>query len=523
MALLRPFAVVGGWTLVSRVLGFVRDILIASFLGAGVVTDAFVVAFRFPNLFRRLVAEGAFTAAFVPLFSRSFEGEGREKALGFAAEALSVLVAALFLFTVLAEIAMPVLMYGLAPGFADEPEKFALTVELTRITFPYLLCMAVVALLGGMLNAVYSFASAAAAPLLLNLVLIGVLLAFGGDDGLGVWLAAGVTVAGLAQVVWLIIACRRAGMAVRLSWPRLTPKVRRFLTLFAPGAVGAGVVQINLLIGTIIASFLPTGAIAYLYYADRVYQLPLGVVGIALGTALLPLLSRQIEAGDEAAAAASLNRAIEGSMLLTLPAAAALMAIPWEIVTVLFEHGRFAAAAATSTAAALTAFALGLPAYVLIKILAPGFFARQDTTTPVKFAAVSVAANIVFSLALVVPLGHVGIALATALAAWLNAVLLALRLGKCGTLALDAQARRRLLRTVLATLLMAGALVAAAWALGPLFAGPFSDRALGLFILVVGGLVVYGGLVHLLGAADMRELRGLFRKTSDKGSGDKPA
>jgi putative peptidoglycan lipid II flippase len=516
MALLRPFAVVGGWTLASRVLGFVRDILIASFLGAGVVTDAFVVAFRFPNLFRRLVAEGAFTAAFVPLFSRRLEGEGREKALNFAAEALSVLVAALFLFTVAAEIAMPALMYGLAPGFADEPEKFALAVELTRVTFPYLLCMAVVALLGGMLNAVYRFASAAAAPLLLNLVLIGVLLTFGGDDGLGIFLSAGVSTAGLAQVVWLVLVCRRAGLAVRLSWPRLTPEVRRFLVLFTPGAVGAGVVQLNLLIGTIIASFLPTGAIAYLYYADRVYQLPLGVVGIALGTALLPLLSRQIEAGETAAAAASLNRAIEGSMLLTLPAAAALVAIPWEIVTVLFEHGRFAAEDAARTAAALSAFALGLPAYVLIKVLAPAFFARQDTTTPVKFAALSVAANIAFSLALVVPLGHVGIALATALAAWLNAALLALGLRKRGALALDARSRRRLSRTVLATLAMAVALLLAAWALGPLFAGALAGRALGLFLLVAGGLVVYGALAHLFGAADLRDLRGLFRKAPGK-------
>ena len=514
MALLRSAATVGGYTMLSRVLGFVRDILIANFLGAGPVADAFVVAFRFPNLFRRLVAEGAFTAAFVPLFSRRLEADGRAAALDFAGQALSVLLAALLVFTLLAEIAMPWLMYGLAPGFAKHPETFALAVDLTRIAFPYLVCMAVVALLGGMLNAVTRFAAAAAAPVLLNLCLIGVLLWFGGTGGpaLGVALAWGVAAAGLGQAAWLVVAARRAGFRVRLPRPRLTPGVRRLLVLLAPGAVGAGVIQLNLLIGTVIASFLPAGAIAYLYYADRVYQLPLGVIGIAIGTALLPHLSRQLKAGEEAAATASLNRALEAALLFTVPGAAALMVIPGPIVAVLFEHGRFGAADSSATAMALAAFAAGLPAYVLIKVLAPGFFAREDTVTPVRFAAASVAANVAISLALFAPLGHVGIALATAASAWLNAALLARRLRAQGRLVPDGRLRRRLPRVVVAALLMAGALwLGKLWLSGAL-AGALAGQVGALAALVAGGLVVYAGLAVLLGAADPGEFKAMLRK-----------
>ena len=517
MALLRSAATVGGYTLLSRVLGFVRDILIAAFLGAGPVADVFVVAFRIPNLFRRLVAEGAFTAAFVPLFSRRLEDEGRRAALEFAGEALSILFTSLLVFTVLAEIAMPWLMYGLAPGFADDPSKFTLAVDLTRITFPYLLCMAVVALVSGMLNAVYRFVAAAAAPLLLNVFLIGVLLGFGeaGNQTLGRALAWGVTAAGLAQVIWLLAAGARAGLRVPARRPRLTPSVRRLLVLLAPGAVGAGVIQLNLLVGTIIASFLPTGAIAYLYYADRVYQLPLGVIGIALGTALLPLLSRQLKAGDDDAAMASLNRALEVSLLFTLPAAAALVVIPQPIIAVLFEHGRFTAADSSATAMALAAFASGLPAYVLIKVLAPGFFAREDTVTPVKYAAAGVAANLALSLALFKPLGHVGIALATAASAWLSAALLARGLWVRRHLVPDARLRRRVPRAILASALMAGALMAAAsWLSRPL-AAELPSQVAALAALVAGGVVVYAGLAQLLGAADAREL---IPRSGDNGS-----
>ena len=513
MALLRSIATVGGFTLVSRVLGFARDILIAGLLGAGPLADAFVVAFRLPNLFRRLVAEGAFAAAFVPLFARRLEADGETAAVAFANQALAVLFAGLLVFTILAEIAMPWLVYGLAPGFVGDAAKYDLTVAFTRITFPYLLFMSVVALLGGMLNALYRFAAMAAAPILLNIVLIGALLIGQHATGLPahvlVW---GVALAGLGQVAWLLAACARAGLAVRLAMPRLTPGVRRLFRLMLPGVIGGGVTQINIVVGTAIASLLGAGSVSYLYYADRVYQLPLGVVGIAVGTALLPMLSRELRAGDEASAVASMNRALELSALLVVPATAALLVIPGPIVSVLFERGAFVAGDAAATALALAAFAVGLPAYVLIKVLQAAYFAREDTTTPVVIAVGAMLANVALSLALMGPLGHVGIALATALAAWLNSAALTVRLARRGRLAPDRRLRRRLPRIGVASLVMAAALWAAATFLdGPLAAGEVS-RIAALAGLVVLGVVLYGIAVQVSGAARLGELKGMLGK-----------
>jgi len=341
MALVRSLATVGGYTGISRVLGFVRDILIAAVVGTGPVADAFFVAFRLPNLFRRLFGEGAFNSAFVPLFARHLEEGGKAAARVFAEQTLAVLLAALLLFSALAMAAMPWFMYLLAPGFAAEPEKFDLAVRLSRITFPYLLFMSLVALLSGLLNALYKFAAAAAAPILLNvcfIVALVVVLPLTGAPGQV--LAWTVVVAGLGQFLLLMIACHRAGVALRLPRPRLTPGVRRLLKLMGPGVLSAGALQINLLIGTIIAS-LQAGAVSYLYYADRVYQLPLGLIGIAFGVVLLPDLARKLRSGAEAEAMTQLNRGLELSMLLTLPAAVALVVIPWPIVVVLFERGIF--------------------------------------------------------------------------------------------------------------------------------------------------------------------------------------
>jgi len=512
MALLRSAATVGAYTLASRVLGFVRDILIAAVLGAGPVADAFFVAFRFPNLFRRLVAEGAFAAAFVPLFARRLEEQGKSAARAFAEETLAVLLSALLLFTILVEIAMPWLMRGLAPGFADAPDTFALAVVFGRLAFPYLLFMALVALLGGALNAVYRFAAAAAAPALLNVVLIAALLFFA-DAGPtpGHALAWGVAVAGAGQFVWLALACWRAGLALKLPRPRLTPGVRRLLRLMAPAGLTAGVMQINLLVGTVIAT-LREGAVSYLYYADRVYQLPLGVVGIAIGTALLPTLSRALRAGERAAAADAQARAIEFAALLTLPAAAALAVAPGPIVAVLFERGAFDAAAAAATAQALAAFAFGLPAFVLVKVLSPGFFAREDTVTPFYVSIAAVAANIALALALFRPLAHVGLALATALASWLQAGLMWAILRRRGQLALDARLRRRVPRAALASAVMALALWAAAQALAGAFAGSQATRAGALALLVGGGLAVFALAAQAFGAARISELAAMLRR-----------
>ncbi|MDE0333328.1 MAG: murein biosynthesis integral membrane protein MurJ [Defluviicoccus sp.] len=509
MRLLSAIATVGGYTLASRALGFVRDILIAAFLGAGPVADAFFVAFKLPNFFRRLFAEGAFSAAFVPLFTRILTEDGTDAARRFSERALSVLAAVLLVFCTAMQIAMPWAMYLFAPGFASDPAKFDLAVELARIAFPYLLFISLVSQLGGVLNALDRFAAAAAAPILLNLSLILCLIGLAPIlETPGHALAWGVFAAGVIQFLWLIEACRRAGMVFRLPRPRLTPAVRRLVAKIVPGAIGAGVQQINLVIGVILASLLPTGAVSYLYYADRVYQLPLGVIGIAVGTALLPLLSRQIREGDEAGGRESFNRALEFSLLLTLPAAAALMVMPGPIVALLFERGAFDARSTAATAAALAAFAAGLPAFVLVKVLAPGFFAREDVTTPVKIAGVSVAANIALSVILLGPLQHVGLALATSAASWLNAFLLAFVLHRRGQFAIDRRLRTRLFRIVLATFAMTAILLAGLEVLATMLAGTPLERGLAVVVLIVAGKAAYAAAAFTLGAAEFSEIRG---------------
>ncbi len=513
MALIRYAATVGGLTMVSRVLGFARDILIAQALGAGMVADAFFVAFKLPNFFRRLFAEGAFNAGFVPIFAERLEVEGRASARAFAEESLAVLLTALLAFVFAVQAAMPWVMYLFAPGFADDPIKFDLTVALTRLTFPYLLFISLVSLMGGVLNGLHRFAAVAATPILLNLCLIGGLMVLGRyTETPGHGLAWGVSLGGVVQLVWLAFECRRAGMPLRLPRPRLNANVKALLKRMMPAALGAGAVQVNLVVDVILASLLPAGSVSYLFYADRLNQLPLGVVGVAVGTALLPVLSRQLAAGDQAGAQASQNRAIEAALLLTLPAAAALMVLAEPLVRVLFERGAFGDFEARATALALLAYALGLPAYVLVKVLTPAFFARKDTGTPVRIAMVALIANVALNLALMIPFKHAGLALATALSAWLNTGLLALTLKRRGLLVIDARLEARLPRMMAASLVLAGAL----WLAGRGLAAPLpealSARVVVLAVLVVGGLVLYAVAAHLLGAARLGELKGLVRR-----------
>lgn len=507
MSLLKSSTTVGTMTLASRILGFVRDIFIARFLGIGPVADAFFYAFTFPNLFRRFFGEGAFNSAFVPLFAKKLEGEGEAGARAFAGQALSVLLVALVVVTLVAELAMPVLVYAIAPGFADTPDKFEMTVLFTRIAFPYLLFVSLVALLSGILNSTGRFAVAAAAPILLNVVLIlGLVFATTYFETPGHMLAYGVALSGILQFVVLAWACARAGLLPRLPRPRLTPPVRRLIQLGIPGSIAGGITQINLMIGGIIAS-IEDGARAILYYADRLYQLPLGVIGVAMGVVLLPELSRRLRAGDEAGVHRSQNRSLELAMLFTLPAAAALAAMPTFLVTILFERGAFDAVATQGTARALTAFAFGLPAFVAIKVFSPGFFAREDTKTPMQFAAVSVAVNIIGSLALFWFIGFLGIAIATTLAGWTNALLLGARLNRLGHLKFDARVRRALPRMVLAALVMG----IAVWAMA-IYATPVLTQGLGAKIVALGaivgaGAVLYGVMVLALGAVRLADLK----------------
>ena len=508
MSLLRSISTVGAFTLASRILGFVRDALIAALVGAGPVADAFFVAFKLPNLFRRLFAEGAFNAAFVPLYATELGEGGRERARAFADQAFAVLAWSLAVFVALAELAMPLLMRVFAPGFLDRPETFDLAVLFARIAFPYLLFVSLVSLAGGILNAHHRFAAAAATPILLNLCLIGAILGLARFTPTpGHALAWGVFGAGIVQCLFLFGALARAGEKLRAGRPALGPKVRLLLRRAFPVAIGAGVYQINLAIDMIVASFLPAGSISYLFYADRISQLPLGVVGVAVGTVLLPVLSRQLRANDSGAAHASQNRAIEFALLLTLPAACALALIAEPVVQTLFGRGVFGPAEIRATAAALATYATGLPAYVLARTLTPAFYAREDTATPVKIAVACMAANLVLNILLMGPLLHVGIALATSLSAWLNVGLLAGTLMRRGDLVLDARLKARVWRQAAAAGAMAAGLALALPLLAPRFAGGEASRALALALLVAAGLLVYALAAWGLGAAKPAELR----------------
>ena len=512
MSLLRSFATVSGFTALSRVLGFLRDILIANFLGSGPIADAFFVAFRFPNLFRRLFAEGAFNAAFVPVFAKRLEEEGREAARELGEQVQAVLALWVFAFSGLAIVFMPWLMPLIAPGFRDDPEQMQLAVELAQICFPYLFFMSLTAMLSGVLNSLNRFAAAAAAPVALNLFFIAsLLLLVPASQQPGHVLAWTVSIAGLAQVLMVVIACRRAGLLLRPSRPRLSPGVRRVFKLMGPGVLSAGVLQINILVGTMIAS-LQAGAVSWLYYADRVYQLPLGLIGIAIGVVLLPDLTRKLRGGDSGQALTSLNRAIELALLLTLPATAALLVIPQPIASVLFERGAFTAADGEATAQALFAFALGLPAYVLVKVLQPAFYARENTLTPFHFAAVAVAANVALSLALFYWIGFVGIALATAAAAWLQTALLAGRLLRDGAAKPDGALLRRLPRSLAASVLMAALLWWLGGVLAPWLRGGEVEAISALAVLVAAGLVAFAVSAIVLKAITLDEVRALARR-----------
>jgi putative peptidoglycan lipid II flippase len=516
--LVRATATIGGLTLISRIAGFIRDVLMARFIGAGMAADAFLIAFRLPNLFRALFAEGAFSAAFVPMFNRQVGADAGAmgNAKRFAEDVLAVLLPLLGVFTLMMVIAAAPIVWALTGGFPDaDPQKFALTVDFTRLTFPYLLLISLVSLMGGILNSIGRFWVNAAAPILLNLVLITGLLFFHGADSVtsARVQALCVSLAGILQFAWLLWGCLRADIKLRLRTPKLGEKVRQLLRIIGPAALGAGAVQFNLLISTALAArFLPEGAVSFLYYADRLNQLPLGLIGIGVGTALLPALSRQLGAGNNVAAGHSQNRAIELVLLLTLPAAAALTVSADPIIRTLLEHGRFGAADTRATADALAAFSLGLPAYVLIKVLTPGFHARQDTATPVRIAIVSMLVNLAGNLVLIWPLAHVGIALATALAAWVNAAGLWWVLRRRGHFTIDARLRRTLPRLVAASTVMVAVLLLLTLMLAPLQASGLPLRIAALVLLLGTAGIAYLAMARLFGVFTLAALRAQFTR-----------
>ncbi|MCC6306557.1 MAG: murein biosynthesis integral membrane protein MurJ [Rhodobacteraceae bacterium] len=503
------FLTVGLWTFASRIAGFLRDILIAAYLGAGPAAEAFLVAFALPNLFRRFFAEGALNMAFVPILAKKVEAG--EDAAGFARDAFAGLAAVLLLLTLVAQAAMPWLVLAMAGGFGGDA-RLGLAVLYGRIAFPYILFIALAALLSGVLNSLGRFWAAAAAPLVLNVVLVAaILLAAAAGKDIGLALAWAVPAAGIGQLALVGAAAARAGFAPRPVRPRLTPDLRRLAVVALPAMLAGGVVQINLLVGRQVASFTD-GAIAWLAYADRLYQLPLGVVGIAIGVVLLPDLARRLRAGDVAGGRWAFSRAAEFALALTLPASVALVVIALPIVAVLFERGAFDASDSARTALALAIYGAGLPAFVLQKVLQPLYYAREDTRSPFRFAVVSMVVNAAIAVGLMPWAGFAAAAWGTTLAGWAMAVQLwlgARAMGAAGRP--DDRLRARLPRIVLATAAMGALLAGLSALLAPALAAA-GTRYGALALLIGAGILAYFAAGFALGAFRPEDFRKSLRR-----------
>ena len=490
---------VGGFTLLSRVTGFVRDIFLAAVLGAGPVADAFFVALRLPNHFRAIFAEGAFNAAFVPAYARIREQGGPQRAGQFADRIFTLLLASQVVLLGIALAFTPAVIDVLAPGFANDPGRYGLAVELTRITFPYLLLITLVTLYGGILNSLQRFAAAAAAPVLLNLSLVLALALAAFFPTAGHAAAWGVLIAGGLELALVAGDATRAGALTRLRWPQLDADIRQFFRALGPATVGSAGVQLALFADTIIASSLPAGALSALYYADRLNQLPIGVIGIAAGTVVLPEMARRLAAGDATGAMNAQNRAVEFTLLMAIPCLAAFFVIPELIMRALFVRGAFTEADAVAAGATLAAYAFGLLPFVLIRSAVATFFARGDTATPVKAALIAAAVNIAFKFLLMGPLAQVGLALATSIGAWINLGLVLWFAMRAGHVTIDRRLRQSAIKLAAAGLALAAVLWLCAGPVAQLFDGwhRLRDVATLVVLIAIGG-GLYGGIVLVL-------------------------
>ncbi|MES2844966.1 MAG: murein biosynthesis integral membrane protein MurJ [Pseudomonadota bacterium] len=512
--LIRSILTVGGWTLLSRGAGFARDVMMAAYLGAGPVAEAFLIAFSLPNMFRRFFAEGAFNMAFVPMFAKKLEGG--EDARGFARDAFNGLAGVLVVFSILGTLAMPWLVWAMASGFAGDV-RFDMAVTFGRISFSYILFISLVALLSGVLNAFGRFTEASFVPVLMNLMFIAAMLMadhWGWDMGLT--LAWTVPLTGIAQLAFTWWSASRIGFSFRPGRPKITPELKRLALIAAPAVLAGGVVQINLLVGRQVASFTE-GAVAWLSYADRLYQLPLGVVGIAIGTVLLPDLSRRLRAGDADGGRASFNRGTEFALLLTVPAAVALMVIALPLTTVLYQRGAFGPDDAAATALALAIYGAGLPAFVLHKVFQPLYYAREDTKRPFQYAVVSMLVNAAIAIGLLPVIGFAAAALATTLSGWVMVWQLWLGARGMGDEArFDDRFRSRMPRMLAASGTMGVVLWLGSVMLGPML-GTHGWRYLGLALLVTLGILSYGGAGLLFRAFRLSDFRAAFGRGSRNG------
>ncbi len=504
------FFTVGFWTLASRILGFLREILLTAFIGPGPVMDAFVAAFRLPNMFRRFFAEGAFNAAFVPMFSKRLEGG--ENAQGFAQDAFNLLVAAVLALVGLAMAFMPGLVWLTAEGFYGD-ERFDLAVDYGYVVFPYILFMSLAALFSGVLNATGRFAAAAAAPVLLNIFACTALIAGAISGGEVIrWLIAVIPLAGVAQLALVWVATERAGIRIRFGLPRLTPEMRNMVRIAVPAALAMGVTQVNLVVGQLVASKTEK-AVSWLFAADRLYQLPLGVVGIAIGIVLLPDLSRRLRADDKAGARNAFSRAGEFMLLLTLPSTVAFLIIPNPLVSVLFQRGQFTAEDTAATALAVAIYGIGLPAFMLQKLLQPLYFARENTRSPFHYALVAMIINAALAFGLYPIFGWIAPAIAASAAGWAMVGLLAFGARNMGDeTRFDDRFRRRAGRIILASVGMGVVLFAAIQLFGWTLDVP-GWRYLALLALIMVAAVSYFAFGHLLGAFKLSEFKTALRRS----------
>jgi putative peptidoglycan lipid II flippase len=517
MNLVKATGTIGGLTLVSRIAGFAREMLMSRVMGASWQADAFFVAFRLPNTFRRLFGEGAFSAGFVPLYAQRLQGDdGEAKARHFSEEVLAVFIPTLIIFTLLFEIIMPLFVAAIS-GY--QGEKLALATFLTRITFPYLLLISLVSLFSGILNSLARFTAAAFAPALLNLAMLSALIfvPVGGTVS-ATALSIAVTIGGFLQLGLLMLACKRAGIVLKLRRPTMTPGVRQFIRVVIPATLGAGVYQISAFIDTFFLARIGTGALSYFNYADRLNQLPLGVIGAALGTAILPQVSKHVGANEPDKAARVQGQATELAMLLCLPAALALAVSAGPLASALFQGGRFTAEDAALTALTLSIIVLGLPAYVLVKVLTPGFYARQDTATPVKIACIVLVATVLLNFLLIPPFGIAGLASAIAICSWLNCLMLYVVLHRRGHFRIEGWLASRIARQLLAGALMVAALYAIKSAIPDWFTGSAGHRLVGVVALVGGGMAVYFPAAWLMGGVDKDDIRSLLSRRGKRGS-----
>jgi len=495
--------------MVSRIFGFIRDIFIAIFLGSGPIAEAFLIAFSLPNMFRTFFAEGALNLSFVPIFSKKLNKKTDAKL--FAENTLSYLMIALIIFVIIAQIFMPWLIYGMASGFYAD-ERFNLTVTYAKITFPYIFFISITALLSGVMNSLGSFAAAAAAPILLNLTFIlSIFLANYFGLGIGISLAWAVPVAGIMQMLLLWITASRMGFKLIPKLSKLNPDLRRLFRVAGPALLSGGVIQVNLLVGRQVASYYE-GGVAWLSYADRIYQLPLSLVGIAIGVVLLPDLARKLASNDSRGSQNSFNRSLEFALVITLPSAMALIIIPDIIIKALFERGEFSSLDTLKTSLALIIYGIGLPAFVGQKIFQPIFYAREDTKKPFYFALIAMLVNVTLAVGLAQTFGYLASALGATIASWTMLILLRNSSKKFGSATqIDQRNKRVIPRVIIASLIMASSLLMTNYLLNIIFF-ELVNRYVILLIMIFVGLFSYVLTGQLIGAFSLKEIRGYFNK-----------